>query len=157
MGEETGTTELVVVEEVELLDVRSGEVLPATVENAHHVLEAARDMKDTCQRVIRATTDWLVEESGRLGTKTFATPGGGKVALSGGPTTKIDGQLLEQLLGEAGCPEERIRDCVTRVETIDYKVNGSVVRQLAASNPDYKAAIDLASHTEEKSWSASLK
>lgn len=134
----------------ELLNVETGEVLPATAENAAVVLLAARAMKQRLNDVVSETTGWLVEEARRRGTKTLAS-----VTLSGGPTLEYDASDLMEALRIAGCPEDRIGEAV--VAEITYKVNRSVLRQLAAANPDYRAAIELAERTVEKSYRASVK
>ena len=63
--------------------------------------------------------------------------------------------MLDELLREAGCPEERIRDAITPVLT--YKVNQLVLKQLAGANPDYRAAIELAHRSVEVPWRVSVK
>lgn len=125
----------------ELLNVETGEVLPATTENAAAVLVAAREMKNRLGGVIRDAEAFLADESRRLGTKTFHT-GGGKVSLSGGMTTSYDPEVLGEALRAAGCPEERISEAI--VEEVTYKVNQTVLRQLASANPAYRAAAEKA-------------
>jgi len=137
-----------------LLDVITGEVLPATPENAARVLDAAREMKVRLGAVVQEATDYLLEESRRQGTKTLAAAGA-KVVLSGGPESVFEGQELAQALRDAGCPEERIGEAVT--ETVSYKVNHAVLRQLAAANPDYAAAIESVRQTVERPYRASVK
>lgn len=138
----------------ELLDVETGEVLPATIDNAATVLHAARVMKQKIDGVIRAATDYLAAESAHRGTKTFHS-GKTTVSLTGGITIEYDAIDLMEALMLAGCPSDRINEAVT--EEITYKVNRSVLRQLAAANPDYKAAIELAEREIEKQWRASVK
>jgi hypothetical protein len=138
----------------QLLDVQSGELLPATTENAARVLTAAREMKDRVQGVIRDTTAWLAEEARREGKKTFHV-GGGKIELSGGTSISYDPEKLREALMAADCPEKRINDVI--VETVTYTVNRNELRQLVGANPDYKAAAELAEIREEKAFSASVK
>ncbi len=45
----------------------------------------------------------------------------------------------------------------TEKTVISYKVDRAVLRQLAAANPDYKAAIELAQVEVEESYRASVK
>lgn len=137
-----------------LLNVGTGELLPATVENALTVLEVAREIEANLRAVKQAATLFLVEESQRQGTKTFHTPGG-KLELSGGPSVEYDAADLMEALREAGCPEGRISAAVE--ETVTYKVNRSVLRQLVGANEDYAAAAELAERNVEKPWRASVK
>ncbi len=145
----------------ELLDVHTGEVLPATVENAARALIAARDMKHKLNGVVTTATAYLVDEAQRQGKKTlpafhedfgqpFAT-----ITLNGGTSIEYDAHDLMQLLREAGCPETRIEEAV--VAEVTYKVNRSVLRQLAGANEDYKATIEHAAREVEKPWRASVK
>lgn len=138
----------------ELVDVSTGEFLPATPENAHRALTALNAMSDRLKEVRAAVTEYLIEESRRQGTKTLHTPGGDLV-LSGGRGTEYDAEALAECLREAGCPEERIDEVVTA--EITYKVNRSVLRQLTAANEDYQAAAELARRDVEKPFRASAK
>ena len=124
-----------------LVDVSTGELLEATPDNAHRVLQAARDLEQRIREVKAAVTDWVLAESQRQGTKTLHSAGGDLV-LSGGPAVDYDPSDLAQLLRDAGCPEDRV-DAVV-VPEITYKVNRSVLRQLVAANADYGAAADSA-------------
>lgn len=146
------STELVVV--TELLDVESGEILPATVDNAAAVLQSARVMKQKIDTVIRSATAYLAGEAAHHGTKTFNVAAG-TVSLSGGTSLEYDAADLMEALRVAGCPEDRIDAAV--VAEISYKVNRSVLRQLAAANQDYKAAIELAERVVAKPIRASVR
>jgi hypothetical protein len=137
-----------------LLDVETGELLPATVDNAARVLMAARNMDERIRELKREATAYLVMVSEERGTKTLH--GERETAtVTGGLTTEYDAADLMQLLREAGCPEDRI-DAAVATE-ISYKVNRAVLRQLAAANQDYAAAIELAAREVEKPFRASIK
>ncbi len=142
------------VQNVELLDVQTGEILPATVENAARVITAARDMRTRINDVVAQATAWLAEESARQGTKTLHA-GTSSVVLSGGPSDEYDPLELMNYLRNAGLPEQRVDDAVTTI--IDYKVNRAVLRQLAAANPEYADAIEQAKRTVEKPMRATIK
>lgn len=148
------TTDLVVSEPTGLLDVQTGEVLPATISNAAKVLESARDLKKRIDRIVAEATQYLVAETARQGTKTLRV-GDTTLVLSGGLTEDYDPQALIEALVAADCPQERIEEAV--VATVTYKVNRSVLRQLAAANEDYKAAIELATFQIEKPYRAAVK
>lgn len=137
-----------------LLDVQTGELLPATVSNAARVLQAARAMKRHVDEIVREATEYLAAESARQGTKTLHD-GDETVTLTGGTTVEYDPGDLMEALAMAGCPAERIDQAV--VATVTYKVDRAVLRQLAAANPEYKAAIDLAAREVEKDYRASVK
>jgi hypothetical protein len=138
----------------ELVNVETGERLPATVENAATVLEAARTMKERLNDVIHDATLWLVSLSAERGTQTFHA-GDVTLSLSGGSGVDYDATLLVEALLAADCPEDRINEAV--VTTFSYKVNRSVLKQLAAANPDYAAAIELAEMAVERPYRASVK
>jgi hypothetical protein len=137
-----------------LLDIQTGELLPATVDNAARVLNSCRDMKERINRVIDETTAYLAQEAATAGTKTLRS-GAETVTLTGGESVEYDAADLMEALAVAGCPDARIAEAV--VAEITYKINRSVLRQLAAANPDYKAAIELAARTVTKPWRASVK
>lgn len=146
-------SELVQVTEATIVNVENGELLPATPENAVTAIKAARRMKDRIQDVVRYATEILAEESRRVGTKTIHRAAGTAV-LSGGESIEYDAADLREALTLAGCPEERIDAAITA--EISYKVNRSVLKQLASSNQDYKAAIELAERTVEKPYRVSV-
>ena len=146
-------TDLVPVSE-DLLNVETGELLPAPVDNAATVIQAARTMRSRLHDVVAQATAWLAEESARQGTKTLHA-GATSVVLSGGPTDEYDPLELMNYLRNAGLPEQRVDDAVTTI--IDYKVNRSVLRQLAAANPEYADAIEQAKRTVEKPMRATIK
>lgn len=137
-----------------LLDVQSGEVLPATVSNAARVINAARAMKANVNEIVKEATRYLVAESERQGTKTLHDEHE-TVTVSGGPGTDYNELDLMDALREAGCPESRIGQAVK--QTVSYKVDRAVLRQLAAANQDYKAAIELAEIEVDRPYTATVK
>lgn len=138
----------------ELPDPRTGEVLPATPDNAATVRLAAAQIVAAMRDLQAACDEVLAEECRRQGTKTLHLDGH-TVTLTGGTSTVYDPVELMENLRSVNCPEERINALV--VETVTYKVNRSVLRQLMAANEDYEMACELASHEEEKSWRATIK
>jgi hypothetical protein len=149
---ETVSAELAVPEV--LLDVMTGEVLPATTDNAHQVLVAIREREQQLREVKAAVTAFMLEQARVQGTKTFHASAG-DVVLSGGSAIEYDPDALADCLREAGCPEPRIDEVV--VAEITHKVNRSVLRQLTGANEDYRAAAELAERTVEKPWRATAK
>jgi hypothetical protein len=137
-----------------LLDVQSGELLEPTVGNAARVISAARAMKQHVTEIVNEATNYLVALSEHQGTKTLHGEGE-TITIAGGTTVDYDPADLRDALEAAGCPEDRINAAV-RTE-ITYKVDRAVLRQLAAANPDYRAAIELAEHEVEKPYRATVK
>lgn len=138
----------------ELVDVRTGQFLPATPENAAHVILVAREMKQRITEVVRDAEAYLADLSRVQGTKTFHTDFG-KIELAGGESVQYDPYALAVALRAAGCPEQRIEEVV--VATVSHSVDRRVLRQLVAANPDYAAAAESASQKVETPLRASVK
>jgi hypothetical protein len=141
-------------ERQELLDVLTGEVLPASPENAHAILQRIEEQEARLRVAKAAITAYVEDESKKEGTKTFNVPGG-KLVLEGGPTTVVEGNELAQLLRDAGMSDERIAEIVS--EEVTYKVNRAKLNQATAANDDYKAAADLCTSTVMKPWRAKAR
>lgn len=137
-----------------LLDVQTGELLEPSIGNAARVISAARAMKQHVNQIVNEATDYLVSLSEHQGTKTLHGDGE-TVTVTGGTSTDYDAADLRDALEAAGCPEDRINAAI-RTE-ITYKVDRAVLKQLAAANADYRAAIELAERTVEKPFRVSLK
>lgn len=111
-------------------------------------------MKQQVNQIVNDATAYLVDVATEQGIKTLHD-GGETITISGGPTVEYDPLDLREALEAAGCPQNRIDQAV--VAEITYKVDRSVLRQLAAANPDYKAAISLAEREVEKPYRATIK
>lgn len=146
--------EIVVSAPVELLNPTSGELLAATPENAAAMLADLRELRGKIAEAVKACEAVLVEESTRVGTKTLRF-GATQAVVSGGSETVWDVEALRKSLTRAGCPEERIGELI--VETVEYRVNQSVARQLSGANPKYKRAIERARTTIVKPMRVSVK
>ena len=155
MSTET-TTDLVEVaaDTPALIHPETGEALAPTIENAALVLDAVSRARDQLSRLKEQATDVVREIARVQGVKTFHV-GDLDVSLSGGPSVEYDPEALRDLLRRADCPEERIDQLVTA--EITYRVNRSVLKQLASANESYASAIKLAERPVEKRWSASAK
>lgn len=132
----------------------TGEVLPATPENAAKLLRSLRELR---QRALDAAKDCervIAEESSRQGKKTLRL-GDVAVELYGGSEVVWDVEKLRASLRRLGCPEERILELVR--ETIEYKIDNTVARQLAAANPKYAKAIEAAKTRHSKPLSVRIK
>ncbi len=137
----------------ELLDVQTGEVLPATPDNAIQVLAAAREMRARMVGLIKDCEAVLLDESRRQGTKTLHFEGATATVTGGSDLEWALGTLLELL--EIGLPEDRYADLV--VETITYKVDARVANQLEKANPEYAAVIERARTRVERPFRVSVK
>lgn len=147
------STDLAVIVPENLLDVRTGELVPATPENAAELLFAAREMRAKMMSLVKDCEAVLLDESRRQGTKTLHLPQG-TATISGGSELEWDlGTLLD--LKELGLPDERYDELV--VATTTYKVDARVANQLASANPAYAEVIDRARTTVEKPWRVSVK
>jgi hypothetical protein len=139
---------------VELVNPLTGELVP-TADTAA-VAQVVSDLREYEKRVYaarKAFSDVLLEESRRLGTKTLHL-GAVTVKISDDHEVVWDIELL-QMLQEAGLPAERYADLVT--ETVSYKVNGSVARQLAGASPEYAEIIDAAKGSAPKTQYVSVQ
>jgi hypothetical protein len=137
-----------------LVDVTSGEQLEPTPVNAARCRHSIRDMRDRLTDLAGLCDDILADESRRQGTKTLHLDDY-DVVVTGGPTVEYDAQQLQAGLADAGCPADRIDALVTPV--VEWKVNRSVLRQLAAANLAYKQAIDNAAVQIDRPYRASVK
>lgn len=121
-----------------LLDLRTGEQLEPTPENAAALLARLRhEYKPDIQTAIHACEAVLIECARTMGTKTLDF-GHVKAMVYGGSTPDWD---LEELakLRDVGLPEERWNELVT--ETVSYKVNAAVAKQIAGANSAYAEVI----------------
>lgn len=113
------------------------------LEDAPQVAQALRDVRDYEQQLRyakTALTEALVAESSRQGTKTLRL---GTLTASVSADTELAWDVTELVkLLDAGLPAERYADLVS--ETVTYKVNSSVAKQIEAANPAYAAIIERA-------------
>lgn len=132
----------------------TGEVVP--LEDPAKVALAWNEMREyelAIRRLRPVLAEALADHARRLGTKTLRF-GATELKLSGGPgsETTWDIETLEALR-ELGLPEDRWHDLVT--ETVSYKVNANVAKQLAAVNPDYARIIEAARIKSDRPWKVS--
>lgn len=148
------STDLVVTVPTELLDVRTGEVVPATPAKAVELLGAARDYRQRVLNLVKDCEAVLLDESRRQGTKTLRYDGVGTAEVTGGTSLEWDLEVL-LALRDLGLPEDRYNELV--VATVTYKVDARVANQLAAANPAYSEVIERARSRVERPWRVSLK
>lgn len=124
---------------------------PLEVAGALHDLRELKRQLDELRALLEGV---LRLEAQRQGTKTLHL-GSLDAVVSGGSRREYDAEFLAGLLREAGLPEERISEAI--VETVSYKVNQLVLKQLAGANADYAAAIELAQTSVEAPWRVTVK
>lgn len=124
-----------------ILQPLTGELVPADdLAAVAAALDALREHKRQVDVAIAAFTEAAVAISRAQGTKTLRA---GATTVRVGSDTKIQWDVTELAkLRKAGLPEDRYNELVT--EQVEYKVNGSVARQIAGSNPAYAKIIERA-------------
>lgn len=145
------STELVLPEA--LVDIRTGELVPATPEKAVELLAVARDMRARILDLVKDCEAVLLEESRRQGTKTLHLPEG-TAEISGGTALEWDIDELAKLLA-VGLPDERYGELV--VTTVSQKVDARVAKQLEAANPAYAEIIERARRQVPRPWRVSVR
>lgn len=151
----TDSTDLVVTDAlpVELLDVRTGEIVEATPAKAAELMVAAREMRGRLLGLVKDCEAVLLDESRKQGTKTLHYPEG-TATITGGQDLIWNLEILLQLR-DRGLPEDRYNELV--VATVTYKVNAAVAKQLEAANTEYAEVIGMARSYEAKPWRVSIK
>jgi hypothetical protein len=136
-----------------LLDVRTGELVPATPQNAAELLYAAREMRARMLSLVKDCEAVLLDESRKQGSKTLHLPAG-TAEITGGTALEWDLGVLTDLL-ELGLPQDRYEQLV--VASVTYKVDARVAKQLESANPAYAEIIERARSYVERPWRVSLK
>lgn len=131
----------------QLVDLRD----PADVA---HALDDVRGAKRQLDEVRALLEQVLRLECQRQGTKTLHF-GDVDAIVSGGSRSDYDIERLVAELRAAGLPEDRLAQLV--VETVSWKVDQRVARQLAAANPAYRDAIDRCRTTTPAPWRVSVE
>ncbi len=137
----------------ELVDVRTGEILPATPDNAISLLGAARELRGRLMSLVKDCEAVLLEESRRQGTKTLRFEDV-TATVTGGSDLEWDMDVLLELRAW-GLPESRYDELV--VATVTYKVDARVAKQLEGANDDYAAVIRRSRSRVEKPWRVNVK
>ena len=147
------STELALPLPEQLVDVRTGELLPATPENAVDLISAARELRGRLLSLVKDCEAILLEESRRQGTKTLHLPGG-TATITGGSDLEWDLETLLELR-DLGLPEERYNELV--VARVEFKVDARVASQLEAANEAYGDVIRQARSRVERPFRVSVK
>jgi hypothetical protein len=136
-----------------LPDLRTGEQLPATPENAAAIIVAVKSTRRLLTQAVEMATEILVEEARRQGTRTLHV-GGEKIEL--GPDYEIEWDVTKLAeLKDAGLSEDRYRELV--VEVVSFKVNAAVAKQVAGVDPEYARIVEEARRRVPKRVYASVK
>lgn len=137
----------------QLVDMRTGEMLEATPENAVELIVYARDMRSRLLNLVKDCEAVLLEASRIQGTKTLHLEHA-TATITGGSDLNWDLDQLARLLA-VGLPDERYNELV--VPTITYKVSAAIAKQLEAANPAYAEIIASARSRVEKPWRVTVK
>lgn len=138
----------------ELVNPLTGELVPSSdLPAVALTLEALREHRQRVSDAIGAFTEAVVAESRRQGTKTL-TAGGVRLEVSADSEVQWDMTELARLV-DIGLPPDRYGELVTEIVT--YKVDGTVARQLAGSNPEYARIIEAAKGRVPKRAYVSVK
>lgn len=144
------STDLAVPASEEIVLPDTGEIIPVADAGAlAQALAGVRERIGYLHEARRELEHGLVYHARQQGTKTMHL-GATDVKVSGGKETEWDVTVLLELL-EVGLPPERYADLVT--ETVAYKVNAAVAKQIEASgNPAYARIIEAARREVERPW-----
>lgn len=125
----------------ELLNPFTGELVPTgDLERVAATLDDLRQVKQKLNDAVAAFTEVVLAESRRQGTRTLRTSGV-KLEVSGDNEIEWDVEELLKLR-DLGLPEGRYDELVQ--QTVSFKVNGSVARQLEGASEEYAAIIGRA-------------
>ncbi len=148
------TTDVAIAETPqELLDVRTGELVPATPAKATELLVAAREMRSRLMLLVKDCEAVLLDESRKQGTKTLHFDEG-TATITGGTELVWNTDILLELRNR-GLPEERYNELV--VAHVTYKVDARVAKQLEAANEAYAEVIRMARSYEPKPYRVNVK
>lgn len=155
MSEDLASVELAIEQAPEIMVPLLGELVdlrePDQVAAALEAIRAAKRILDEARGLLEAA---LRLEAQRQGTKTLHL-GNVDAVVSGGETVSYDCERLQEALRAAGLPEERLAQVV--VETVSYKVDQRVARQLAAANPAYAEALEACRIVAPAPWRVSIR
>lgn len=113
-----------------------------------------REAKRQLDEVRQLLEDVLRLESSRQGTKTLHLEGL-EARITGGTKPEYDLEQLEQMLREAGLPEQRLNELI--VVTISRKLNQSVARQLRGANLAYAHALETCRTDVPAPWRVTVE
>ena len=119
----------------------TGQLLDLT--SPFEVAGALRDVRDVKRQLdeLRAFLEGVLRlEAQRQGTKTLHL-GALDAVMSGGTRATTTSSCSPSCSTRRDCRRNGLREAI--VETVSYKVNQLVLKQLAGANPDYAAAIEL--------------
>ncbi len=137
----------------QLVDIRTGELVPATAENAAELIVAVREWRSRALDLVKDCEAVLLDASRREGTKTLHLEGA-TATITGGKELTWDLDALSALC-VLGLPEARFNELV--VATVTYRVDARVAKQLEAANPEYARVIQSARSYAEKPWRVSIR
>lgn len=116
-------------------------------------LDTIREIEAELRLVKRRLQDAVGEHRQRTGERTIRV-NGVELVVDGGEEVEYDLPLLRRLLAEAGMPAEHVDRIVRPVDA--YKLDTVALKTAAKTNPDFQAAVDLASTRRPKPWSVKV-
>ena len=127
---------------MELVLPTTGEVLsrddPSGCARAYYEI---RELETKLKLLRAALAEVIMEESIRQGSKTLHFEQGMTAKISTPMEIQWDHEILNELL-EAGLPPDRF-EALIKVD-VQYKIDGSIIRELEGANPVYAGIIDRA-------------
>jgi signal transduction histidine kinase len=125
----------------DLLNPFTGELVPTgDLARVAATLDDLRGIRQKLNDAVAAFTEAVIAESRRQGTRTLQAAG---VRLEVSADNTIEWDVEELLkLRDLGLPEARYNELVQ--QTVTFKVNGSVARQLEGASEEYAKVIDRA-------------
>lgn len=138
----------------EIANPLTGELVKTDdVQGLAQAILSLKERRNHLSDVITAFTDAAAAQSRLLGQRTFHYEG---FTLEVGADTDLEWDVEALLqLRDLGLPEERYNELVTA--KVEYRVNGTVARQIAGANPEFAAVIEAAKRRVPKRPSASVK
>lgn len=125
----------------ELLNPFTGELVSTgDLARVAATLDDLREIRQKLNDAVAVFTEAVIAESRRVGSKTL-TAGAVKLELSADSTIEWDVEELLKLR-DLGLPEARYDELVQ--QTVSFKVNGSVARQLEGASEEYASIIQRA-------------
>lgn len=139
--------------EAELLDPRTGELVPAVPDALANWIASTMDYIRAAYRAMDEGKRLLAEEAQRRGTGTLNLDG---VTVTVTPPAYVwDVEALDWGLRNAGCPEETINEVIR--QTVSWTVDARRADRLARANEAYAEVVERCRHRKDEAPKVSVK